>query len=88
MLCLGKIIEYPRSITSWKDKIEWFTQSREYHELDSIDGEPVVFEWIIFPGYTTVQLLQEIHRTMEEKRIQLEQFENPTMFMSMYNDIH
>ena len=45
--CLGdRIAEYPRSVASWQDKIDGFTQSPEYRELDSVDGEPVVFEWI------------------------------------------
>ena len=46
VLCLGdRIAEFPRSVTSWQDKIDLFTQSPEYRELDSFDGEPVVFEW-------------------------------------------
>ena len=50
VLCLGdRIAEYPRSVASWQDKIDWFTQSPEYRELDSFDGEPVVFEWTFFP---------------------------------------
>ena len=65
VLCLGKIVQYPRSVTSWKGKIEWFAQSPEYRELDRIDGGSVVFEWkFIFPGHTTLQLLQETLRTM------------------------
>ena len=45
VLCLGgRIAGYPRSVTSWKDKIEWFTQSPEHRELDGVDGESVVCE--------------------------------------------
>ena len=50
VLCLGdRIAECPRSVASWQDKIDWFTQSPEYRELDSFDAEPVVFEWTFFP---------------------------------------
>ena len=59
VVCLAQIAEHPRSLTSWKDRIEWFTQSPEYRDLDRIDGEPVVFEWKNFPGHTTLQLFQE-----------------------------
>ena len=38
-------------------QIGWFTQSTPYRGLDNIDGEPVVFEWKIFPGQTTLKLL-------------------------------
>ena len=36
VLCLGKTAEYPRSVTSWKGQIEWFTQSPECRELDGV----------------------------------------------------
>ena len=67
--------------------MEWFTKSPEYRELDCIDGEPVELEWENFPGHTTLQLLREIQTTMEENRIQPEQFEDRILFMPMYNDI-
>ena len=35
-----------------------------------------MFVWKIFPGHTTLQLLLKIQRTMEEKHILLEQFED------------
>ena len=59
----------------------------EYHELDRIDGEPVEFEWTIFPRLTTPQLLREIQKTMEENMIQPEKFEDRIIFMSMYKNI-
>ena len=73
LLCLGgRIAGYPRSVASWEDKIEWFTQSPEYRELGGVDGEPFVIEWTPFPASTTLQLLQEVQRTMEESNIRLE----------------
>ena len=49
VLCLGKIHEHPRSIEAWKEKIESFTKSHEYRELDRTDGKPVVFKCKNFP---------------------------------------
>ena len=68
--CLGRIHEYPRSLEAWKEKTEWFTKCNEYRQVDSIDGEPVEFEWTIAPKLTTLQLLREIQKTMAETTIQ------------------
>ena len=72
---------------TWKQNIEWFTKALGYRELNGVDGEPVEFEWTFFPGHTTLQLLREIQRTMDEKNVQLEQFEDRIILTSMYNDI-
>ena len=49
---------------------------------------PFVFEWKIFLGHTTAQLLQEIqHLTENELRIQPQNLEDRIIFMSIYNDI-
>ena len=67
-LCLGgKIAEYPQSVQSWTKRIEWFTQPSLYRELDSVDGEPVVFECKIFTRHTTLKLLWEVQTLMEKK---------------------
>ena len=37
VLCLGgRVAEYPQSVTSWKNKIHWFTLSSECRELDGV----------------------------------------------------
>ena len=60
VLCIGKIHENPRANTAWEDKLMWFKSSPEYRALDTIDGGPMVFEWNIFPGVTTLQLSEEV----------------------------
>ena len=35
--------------TSWTNRMELFTQSLSYRELDNLNGELAVFEWNIFP---------------------------------------
>ena len=56
VLCLGKMNENPQSNTVWEDKLMWFKSSPQNRALDTIDGEPLEFEWNIFPGFTTLQL--------------------------------
>ena len=87
VLCLGKKHEHPQSIEHWKGKVECLTKKRENRELDYFDGEAVEFEWKHCPGHTTLQFLREVQRTMEEKMMQPEKFEDRVIFMSMYNDI-
>ena len=51
VLCLGKMSQNPQSNIVWEDKLTWFKSSSQYRTLDTIDGEPMEFEWNIFPGY-------------------------------------
>ena len=46
-LCLGKMSENPQSNTVWEDKLTWFKSSSQDRALDTVDGEPVEFEWNI-----------------------------------------
>ena len=39
--------ENPQSNTDWEDKLTWFKDSAQYRTLDTIDGEPMEFEWNI-----------------------------------------
>ena len=75
VLCLGKMNENPRSNIAWEERLEWFKSSPEYRTLDRIDGEPMEFEWNIFPGFNTLQLSQEVQGILL------------IIFMSMFNDI-
>ena len=51
VVCLGKMNENPQSNYAWEDRLTWFKSSPEYNALDKIDGEPMEFEWNIFPGF-------------------------------------
>ena len=62
-------------------------KSREYYELNGIDGEPVEFEWNIFSGHTILEL-HEIERKMAKDRFRPEEFKDRIIFMPMYNDIN
>ena len=54
VFCLGKIYEHPRANIAWEERLEWFRSSPESRTLDRIDGEPMEFEWNIFPGFKYV----------------------------------
>ena len=64
VLCLGKMNEDPQSSMAWEDRLTWFKSSSEYRTLDRIDGEPVEFEWNIFPGCNTLQLTLEVQELL------------------------
>ena len=47
VLCLGKMNVKAQSNTVWEDMLTWFKSSSQYRALDTIDGEPMEFEWNI-----------------------------------------
>ena len=75
VLCLEKVRQLPESNKEWVTKLDWFKGLRQYRELDGIDGEPIKFEWMIFPGFTALQILHEIQKFMEALGCQPEQFQ-------------
>ena len=87
VLCLGKMNENPQSNYAWEDRLMWSKSSSEYRALDTIDGEPMDFEWNIFPRFTTLQLVREVQEFMSKMSIQPEDFTGRILFMSMFNDI-
>ena len=87
VLCLGKVNENPQSNFAWEDKLMWFKSSSEYRALHTIDGEPTEFEWNIFKGFTTLQLVREVQEFLSKMSIQPEDFTGRIIFMSMFNDI-
>ena len=64
VICLGKMHQNPQSNTVWEDKLAWFKSSSQYRILDTIDGEPMEFEWNIFTGFTTLQLCNKVQEFM------------------------
>ena len=87
VLCLGKMNENPQSNIAWEDRLTCFKCSPEFRILDKIDGEPMEFEWNIFPGFTTLQLVREVQELLSRLSVQPENFTGRIIFMSMFNDI-
>ena len=86
VLCLGKVNQNPTSNTVWEQQLGWFKDSPQYRTLDTIDGEPMEFEWNIFPRFTTLQLVGEVEKFMN-KMSDPAQYQGRVIFMSMFNDI-
>ena len=82
VLCLGKVNQNPTSNTVWEQQLDWFKDLPQYRTLDTIDGEPMEFEWNIFPGFTTLQLIQQVRKFMN-KMSEPEQFHGRIIFMSI-----
>ena len=87
VLCLGKMNENPQSNIAWEDRLTWFKSSPEYRALDTIDGEPMEFEWNIFPGFSTLQLCHKVQELLSRLSETPEYFTGRIIFMSMFNDI-
>ena len=70
-----------------EDKLTWFKSSPQYRASDTIDGEPMEFEWNISPGFTTLQLCNQVQVFVSKMSDQPEEFKGRVIFMSMFNDI-
>ena len=51
-----------------------FQMSPSYTELLVIDGEAIELEWNIFPGFTSLQILQETQNDLQKRTIEPEKF--------------
>ena len=87
VLCLGKMSENPQSNSVWEDKLTWFQSSPVNRTLDKIDGEPMEFEWNVFPGFTTLKLCHKVQELLSRLSVTPENFTGRIIFMSMFNDI-
>ena len=65
----------------------WLKSTSKYRNFDRIDGEPMEFEWNIFPGFNTLQLSEEVKRLLLRPGETPENFTGRIIFMSMFNDI-
>ena len=87
VLCLGKILENPESNDAWEQRLGWLKSFQNYRNFDRINGEPMEFEWKIFPGFNTLQLSEEVKSLLYRLGETPENFTRRILFMSMFNDI-
>ena len=87
VLCLEKMQEQSEANQRWNAQLEEFQQSNSYRELFGIDGEPIEFEWNIYPGRASLEILQRIQKNLQDENIGPEHFEGRIIFMSTFNDI-
>ena len=91
-LCLLRLCavfgkNWRQSRGSQKKQIQLYSDDNCVSELNRIDGQPMEFEWKIFPGFTTVGILSEIQQMMGKWQCEPENFTNRIIFMSKFNDI-
>ena len=55
------------AIERWEGQVDAFKMSASYKELTGIDGEPIEFEWNIFPGCTSLQMLHLIQNNLQKR---------------------
>ena len=87
VLCLGNMNQNPTSNSAWENRLTWLKSSPQHRTLDTIDGEPMEFEWNIFPGFTTFQLCNKVQELLSKLSVTPENFRGRIIFMSMLNDI-
>ena len=87
VLCLGKIHENPNRTMHGNKDWSGSKHLRNTETLDRIDGEPMDFEWNIFPGFNTLQLSDEVKSLQLKLGETPENFTGRIIFMSMFNDI-
>ena len=84
VLCFGKIHRHPESNEIWKKRIE-AVATDSYRDYDGINGEPIEFEWNIFPGFTTLQLCDKVNDPLSDLGEAPETFTRRILFVSLFN---
>ena len=88
MCCvLVRFSKTTQSNDAWEQRLGWLNSSQNYRNFDGIDGEPMEFEWNIFPGFNTLQLSQEVQELLLRLDETAETFTGKIIFMSTFNDI-
>ena len=78
---MGGINQDP--VRAWREKVNWFMELRPFRKMDRIDGEPMEFEWKIFPRFTALEILAEIQKMMTDIKCEPEHCQRKIIFMSM-----
>ena len=87
VLCLGRVLQHPECNEAWKNRVAGIQSGKSYRDYDAINGESTEFEWNIFPGFTTLQLCDEINDLLSNLGQTPATSTGRILFMSMFNDI-
>ena len=88
LFCLESMSVNPQSNTDLRRQVDPGSRVHQnYRVLDTIDGEPMEFEWNIFPGFTTLQLCSGVQEFLSKMSVEPEEFARRITVMSMFNDI-
>ena len=83
VLCVGRQEQGPEAIARWKGQVQDLKGYQSYQGAVGIDGEAIEFEWKNFQGFTSLTILQQIQKDMQNKNIPPEKFEDRIIFMSI-----
>ena len=86
VLRLRPVLEPAEAVQRWKGQLNEF-QTHVCEKFFGIDGEPIEFDWHIFPRRTSLELLHKIQEYLESRNKHHEKFGDRNIFMSMFNDI-
>ena len=87
VLCLGKVLQHLECNESWKNRVAGVRAERSYRDFEDVSGESTEFEWNIFPGFTSLQLCDNISNLLSSLGQSPETFTGRILFMLMFNDI-
>ena len=80
--------EHSEAIKRWENQLQEFQQTNSYADLLEIDGGPIEFEWNIFPGHTSLEMLQKVQEDLQSRGFEPEGFRDRIICMSMLNQLH
>ena len=80
VLCLGRILQHPESNEAWKNRVAGNRSVRSYKDYEDVSGETTEFEWIISPGFTTLQLCDKISDLLSNMEQTPENFHRKNSF--------
>ena len=84
---LGKRARPKDATRRWNDEVSTLKMYPNLRELQGLGGDPIDFEWKIFPGARASDILHKIQADLQGKSVTPEKFSDRTIFMSMFNDI-
>ena len=84
---LGKRARPEDTTRRWNDEVSTLKMYPTFRELQGLGGDPIDFEWKIFPGARTLDILHKIPADLQGKIVTTEKFSDRIIFMSMFNDI-
>ena len=83
VICLEKMLGPEDAIKRWNDQVSTLKMCHTFRELHGLDGEPIDFEWKIFPLDFSTKFRQDL----QGKHVTPETFSDRKIFMSMFNEI-
>ena len=84
---LGKMHGSEEAIKKRNEQVSTLKMCHTFRQWRGLDGDPIDFEWKIFPGATALDILHKIQADLQGQHITPEHFSDRCIFMSMFYDI-